>query len=204
MKYLFFKASTPPFALTIKVKFPERRERRSCDRHRESRQEIGELSPSRSRVSTPSVDAAVRFDCFLRRRRRRSHSRSRSRSPKQGHVTPSAENAAAVKKEKGKERKGSFHHQVHGSRSTPSVDSAVRSQGQGHVTPSTENAAAVKKENGKGRKGSFHHQVHGSRSTPSVDSAVRSQGQGHVHPSAENAAAVKKENGKGRKGSFHR
>ncbi|CAH3015364.1 unnamed protein product, partial [Porites evermanni] len=65
---------------------PERRERssrseRSCDRHRESRQEIRELSPSRSRVSTPSVDPAVRFDCFLRRRRRRSHSRSRSRSP---------------------------------------------------------------------------------------------------------------------------
>ena len=131
---------------------PERRERssrgeRGCDRHCESRQEIeGELSPSRSRVTLD-----------VERRRRRSHSRSRSRSPEQGHVTPSAENAAAVKKENGKGRKGSFQHQVHGSRSTPCVDAAVLTQGQGHVPPCAENAAAVKKENGKGRKGSFHH-----------------------------------------------
>ena len=73
MKYLFFKASTPPFALTVKVTFPQARSRyperreRSSREEREREREERELSPSRSRVT---LDAAV----F-------AHSMSRSRTP---------------------------------------------------------------------------------------------------------------------------
>ena len=70
MKYLFFKASTPSFALTVKVTFPQPRSRYPERRERSSREERErerELSPSRSRVT---LDAAV----F-------AHSMSRSRTP---------------------------------------------------------------------------------------------------------------------------
>ena len=59
MQCLFFKASTPPFAITIKVKFPERRERnsrveRSHYIHRKSRRERErERSRSQAMLAIP-------------------------------------------------------------------------------------------------------------------------------------------------------
>lgn len=171
------RASTPPFALTVKVTFPrarsrypERRERSSREEREQEREERG-LSPSSSRVTQDTG-----------RRRRRSHSRSRSRTSER------RERSSREEREREREERElsplSSRVTLNAERRRRCLHSRSRL-----LRPSAKNAAAVKKENGKGRKGSFHPHVHGSRSTPPF---LRTQCQGHVPPSAENAAAVVK------------
>ena len=147
---MFFKESTPPFALTVKVTFPRARSRYPERRQRSSREEREreKLSPSSSRVTLDTE-----------RRRCRFHSRSRSRTPER------RERSSREERERAREER-----ELSPLSSQVTLD-AERRRRCSHsrsrlLPPSAKNAAAVKKENGKGRKGSFHPHVYGSRSTP--------------------------------------